>query len=138
MLLVEKQVIKRKHKTEHLFTKLDGYCYKAKNLRNATNYVIKQCYRIHTKLEQGEILDSWEKALIKRVNDAIYSYNHNKSYKLHYIDENNGYIADAYFMSYYMKTAREYKDMPYSTCSQNVVQSLCRDWKTYYKSYKGV
>ena len=136
MLLVEKQVIKRKHKTEHLFTKLDGYCYKAKNLRNATNYVIKQCYRIHTKLKQGEILDSWEKALIKRVNDAIYSYNHNKSYKLHYIDENNGYVADAYFMSYYMKTAREYKDVPYSTCSQIVIQNLCRDWKAYYKSYK--
>ena len=136
MLLVEKKVIKRKRKTEVLFSKLDGYCYKAKNLRNATNYIIKQCYRIHTKLEQGEILDSWEKALIKRINDAIYSYNCNKSYKLHYIDENNGYIADAYFLSYYMKTTREYKTMPYSTCSQIVVQSLCKDWKAYYKSYK--
>ena len=136
MLLVEKKVIKRKRKTEVLFSKLDGYCYKAKNLRNATNYIIKQCYRIHTKLEQGEILDSWEKALIKHINDAIYSYNCNKSYKLHYIDENNGYIADAYFLSYYMKTTREYKAMPYSTCSQIVIQSLCKDWKAYYKSYK--
>ena len=136
MLLVEKKVIKRKCKTEALFLKLDGYCYKAKNLRNVTNYIIKQCYRIHTKLEQGEILDSWEKALIKRINDAIYSYNCNKSYKLHYIDENNGYISDAYFLSYYMKTTREYKTMPYSTCSQIVVQSLCKDWKAYYKSYK--
>ena len=133
MLLVEKKVIKRKRKTEPLFVLLDGYCYRAKNLRNATNYIIKQCYRIHTKLKQGEILDSWEKALIKRINDAIYSYNHNKSYKLHYIDENNGYVADAYFMSYYMKTAREYKDVPYSTCSQIVIQNLCRDWKAYYE-----
>lgn len=136
VLLVEKKVIKRKRKTEALFSKLDEYCYKAKNLCNATNYIIKQCYRIHTKLEHGEILDSWEKALIKRINDAIYSYNCNKSYKLHYIDENNGYIADAYFLSYYMKTTREYKTMPYSTCSQIVVQSLCKDWKAYYKSYK--
>lgn len=136
VLLVEKQVIKRKHKTEPLFALLDSYCYKAKNLRNATNYIIKQCYRIHTKLKQGEIIDSWEKVLIKRVNDAIYSYNHNKSYKLHYIDASNGYVADAYFLSYYMKTTREYKDMPYSTCSQIVIQNLCRDWKAYYKSYK--
>lgn len=136
MLLVEKKVIKRKRKTEILFKSIDEYCYQAKNLRNATNYIIKQCFRIHIKLKQGEILDSWEKALIKRVNNAIAIYNLNKSYKLHYIDESNGYIADAYFLSYYMKTTKEYKDMPYSTCSQIVIQCLCKDWKAYYKAYK--
>ena len=95
MLLVEKQVIKRKHKTEPLFALLDGYCYRAKNLRNATNYIIKQCYRIHTKLKQGEILDSWEKALIKRINDAIYNYNHNLNISL-YNDSGTAYVLSSH------------------------------------------
>lgn len=136
MLLTEKEVIKRKVKTQALFALIDSYCYKAKNLRNATNYVIKQCYRIHRKLKDGEILDSWEKSLIKDVNNAIHAYNANKAYKLKYIDESNGYISNAYFLSYYMKTKKEYKDIPYASCSQTIVQNMCKDWNSYYKSYK--
>ena len=136
MLLTEKKVIKKDKDTKEIYDLIDTYCYKAKNLRNVVNYVIKQCYYIHSKLKQGEIIDSREKAFIKDINNAIYSYNKNKEYKLSYIDSNNGFISDAYFLSYYMKTRKEYKEMPYSVCSQQIIQVVCKDWKSYYKSIK--
>ena len=139
MILTEKHIIKRKSKTEELFQKIDGYCYSAKNLRNATNYLITQCSRISYKLKQGEILDSWEKKLIYDINCGISAYNKASNKSLKYIDDNNGFISDAYFLSYHLKGTKEYKEMPFATCSQIVIQNICRDWKAYYqglKSYK--
>ena len=135
MILTEQHIIKRKPKTEKLFQKIDGYCYSAKNLRNMTNYIIKQCSRISYKLKSGEILDSWEKKLIYDINCGIKKYNDGRKGKKQtpYIDENNGYIADAYFLSWYLKTTDEYKAVPQAQCSQIIIQGICRDWKAYYK-----
>ena len=136
MILTEKHIIKRKSKTEELFQKIDGYCYSAKNLRNATNYLITQCSRISYKLKQGEILDSWEKKLIYDINCGISAYNKASNKSLKYIDDNNGFISDAYFLSYHLKGTKEYKVMPFATCSQIVIQNICRDWKAYYQGLK--
>ena len=70
MILTEEHRISRSRHKE-LFRKMDRYCYLAKNLSNSVNYLLKQCYRIHRKLAQGEILDSWEKGMIYRANCAI-------------------------------------------------------------------
>ena len=136
MILTEKHIIKRKPKTEELFQKIDGYCYSAKNLRNATNYIITQCNRISYKLRQGEIIDSWEKKLIFDINCGINAYNKASNKSLKYVDAENGFISDAYFLSYYLKSTKEYKEMPFSTCSQIVIQNICRDWKAYYQGLK--
>ncbi len=121
-----------------LFREMDHYCYLAKNLTNSVNYLVKQCFRIHRKIKSGEILDSWEKGIIYRVNCALYQYNLNRpeSKQLRHIDENNGFIADAYFLSYYMKTWDVYRKMPYATCSQICIQEKCREWKSYFRSLK--
>ena len=113
---------------------MDRYCYLAKNLSNSVNYLLKQCYRIHRKLAQGEILDhrklaqgeildSWEKGMIYRANCAVRRYNRARPGKrpLKYIDGNGSLTADAYFLSWYMKTWEVYRAMPYATCSHHAL-----------------
>ncbi len=114
-----------------LFKEIDRYCFLAKNLSNTVNYLIRQCYRIHKKLQDGEILDSREKGMIYRANCAIRKYNLKRPEKkqLPYIDKDNGFIADAYFLSFYMKTWKVYRDMPYATSTPGIspgYRSGCR------------
>ena len=132
MTLTEKRSIKVNNPA--IFKKLDEMSFAAKNLRNAANYIISQCSRIHYKLENGEIIYSWEKALIKKVNQGIYEYN-KLGHNLKYIDNQNGFIVDAYFLSFFMKGTKEYKAL-YSTSAQIIIQELCKDWKAFYKSMK--
>ena len=119
MILSEEQRIK-KHNNAELLREIDEYCYKVKNLSNSVNYLIKQCYRIHTKIKNGKILEEWEDELIRSVNIGIAEYNLGRSEvkRLRYIDADNGHIADAYFLSWYLKGTEVYKDVPYATCSQ--------------------
>ncbi len=137
MILTETHSIKKTKSTVALFNKIDDFCFKAKNLRNATNYIITQCSRISRNLAEGEIIESWEKRLIHWVNCGICEYNKvSKSKNLNYIDEKNGYIANPYFLSWFLKGTKEYKDMPFATCSQVVIQDICGDWNDFYKSIK--
>ena len=133
MLLVEKHSIKNITKNRELYNLIDDYCYKSKNLYNSTNYIITQCSRISYKLKQGEILDSWEKSLLYKVNSGIKAYNDSRPNKtpIKYIDENNSNIADAYFLSWYLKDSFDYKNMPFATCSQICIQNLCKNWKSF-------
>ncbi|MBR4760712.1 MAG: transposase [Lachnospiraceae bacterium] len=137
MILTENHRIKR-NKHRELFKKIDAYCYSAKNLSNSVQYLICQCYRIHQKLKNGEIPDPWEQELIDNTNHAITAYNvgrdEKKRQKL--IDAENGFVADAYFLSWYMKTWDVYRAMPYATCSQICIQEKCRQWKSFYQAKK--
>ncbi|MCR5747216.1 MAG: transposase [Lachnospiraceae bacterium] len=137
MILTEEHSITYESQKD-LFREIDHYCYLSKNLSNAVNYLVKQCYRIHRKLKLGEIPDSWEKGIIYHVNRALHQYNlsRSESKQLRYIDENNGFIADAYFLSYYMKKWDVYREMPYATCSQICIQEKCREWKSYFRSIR--
>ena len=134
MILSEEHRIK-KHNNAELLREIDEYCYKVKNLSNNVNYLIKQCYRIHTKIKNGKTLEEWEDELIRSVNSSITEYNFGRSEvkRLHYIDTDNGYIADAYFLSWYLKGTEVYKDVPYATCSQICIQEKCREWKSFYR-----
>ena len=82
-----------------------------KNLSNSVNYLIKQCYRIHKKIVNGKVLEDWEKELIQEINKALEEYNwgRSESKQLRYIDADNGYIADAYFLSWYLKEQKYIK-----------------------------
>ena len=135
MLLTEEHRIKACNNKE-LFRQIDGYCYRAKNLSNAVKYLVKQCYRIHTKLRKGESLEEWEREMADSVNSGIRRYNTGRAAgkQLRHIDESNGYIADAYFLSWYLKGTEEYKAMPYATCSQICIQEKCREWKSFYRA----
>ena len=128
MILSEEHRIK-KHKNAELLREIDNYCYKVKNLSNSVNYLIKQCYRIHTKIKNGKTLEEWEDELIRAINSGITEYNLGRSEvkRLRYIDTDNGYIADAYFLEVY-------KDVPYATCSQICIQEKCREWKSFYRA----
>ena len=67
MLLIEEHKISRNsHKT--LFRQIDDYCCRAKNLYNSTNYLIRQCHRIHRKFHTRETLESWEEEMASRIN----------------------------------------------------------------------
>ncbi|MBP5729524.1 MAG: hypothetical protein J6Y48_20840, partial [Clostridia bacterium] len=135
MLLTEEHRIK-KAKQKDLFRAIDDHCYHSKNLYNATNYLIRQCERIHRKLYSGEPLESWEKEMVDRINEGIRIYNEGreKAKQIRQVNENNGFIADAYFLSWHLKASSEYKEMPYATCSQICIQELCRAWKSFYKA----
>jgi len=135
MILTENHRIKRiKHKV--LFRKIDAYCYCAKNLSNSVQYLICQCYRIHQKLKNGESLDLWEQEMIDEINHAIIAYNagRDEKEKLKCVDADNGFIADAYFLSWHLKTHEVYRAMPYATCSQICIQEKCRQWKSFYRA----
>ena len=134
MILSEEHRIK-KHNNKKLLHEIDDYCYKVKNLSNSVNYLIKQCYRIHMKIVNGKALEDWEKELIQGINKALEEYNagRSESKRLRYIDADNGYIADAYFLSWYLKGTEVYKDVPYATCSQICIQEKCREWKSFYR-----
>lgn len=137
MILSETHRIKCNSKNKSLFEKIDSYCYVSKNLRNHTNYIIKQCSRISRKLKEGEIIDSWEKGFIYKINCAIYKYNHTgKEKHTKYIDNNNGFIADSFFLSWYLKTFDVYKEMPSATSAQVCIQMICKDWKAFYQGMK--
>ena len=138
MILTEEHRISRSRHKE-LFRKMDRYCYLAKNLSNSVNYLLKQCYRIHRKLKEGEILDSWEKGMVYRANCAIRRYNLARPGKepLRYIDRDSSLTADAYFLSWYMKTWEVYRAMPYATCSQICIQERCREWKAFFRGLQG-
>ena len=135
MILSEEHRIK-KHNNKKLLHEIDDFCYKVKNLSNSVNYLIKQCYRIHTKIKNGKTLEEWEDELIRAINSGITEYNLGRSEvkRLRYIDTDNGYIADAYFLSWYLKGTEVYKDVPYATCSQICIQEKCREWKSFYRA----
>ena len=137
MILSEEHRIKVR-RNKDLGSKIDTYCYLVKNLSNAVNYLIRQCYRIHTKLKKDQDLESWEQDMLDAVNDGIRRYNESRPGKreLSYVDEENSYIADAYFLSWYLKGTSEYKAVPYATCSQICIQEKCREWKSFYMSQK--
>ena len=133
MLLTEEHIISR-DAGKALFREVDDYCYRAKNLCNSVNYLIRQSCRIQRKLQGGEALESWETELVSGINEAVRIYNagRDKTRQIRCVDENNGFIADAYFLSWYLKTTPEYRAMPYATCSQICIQDLCRAWKSFY------
>ncbi len=133
MLLTQTKQIKDKK----VYSLIDAYSYRAKNLYNACNYIIKQSSRISCKLSKEEILENWEQEFIDNLNHQIDNYNQSgrKPKNIKHIDKENGYIADAYFLSWYLKSTEEYKQL-YSACSQQIIQILCRNWKAYYQSIK--
>ena len=135
MILSEEHRIKVR-KNKDLGSEIDIYCYLVKNLSNAVNYLIRQCYRIHTKLKSGNELEEWEQDMLDSVNDGIRRYNCSRPGKkeLRYVDAENSFIADAYFLSWYLKGTSEYKAVPYATCSQICIQEKCREWKSFYLS----
>lgn len=100
MILSEEHRIKVR-KNKDLGSEIDIYCYLVKNLSNAVNYLIRQCYRIHTKLKSGNELEEWEQDMLDSVNDGIRRYNCSRPGKkeLRYVDAENSFIADAYFLS---------------------------------------
>lgn len=137
MYLTEQHNIKRNRKNDSSFERIDTLCYMAKNLYNATNYIIIQADRISYKLRQGEILDSWEKGFIYKLNCGIRDYNnsrHNKN-SVPYITEISGFINNYCFLCWYLKNTREYRNL-YATCSQMCIQQLCKNWKSYYQDLR--
>jgi putative transposase len=137
MILTENHRIKR-NKHKELYKRIDAYCYSAKNLSNSVQYLICQCYRIHQKLKNEKVTEPWEQEMIDNINNAIIAYNagREKKKELKLIDADNGFIADAYFLSWHIKTQEVYKAMPYATCSQICIQEKCREWKSFYKAKK--
>lgn len=135
MILSEQHRIRSCNNRE-LFHEIDTFCYLVKNLSNSVNYLVKQCYRIHTKLKTGKDLEDWEKTMVNDINDGIQRYNFGRPNKkeLRYVDSDNAYIADAYFLSWYLKDKPEYKAVPYATCSQICIQEKCREWKSFYST----
>lgn len=78
MLLSEEHRIKA-CRSRSLFRQIDNYCYCAKNLSNSVNYMIRQLFRIHTKLKEGKVLEEWEAELKEQVNCGIRNYNEGRA-----------------------------------------------------------
>lgn len=134
MILSEEHSIRRSSCKE-LYRKIDDYCYRSKNLHNQTNYLITQCSRIGRKLKEGKDPEQWEKDFLDRINSAITAYNESRPGKkaMPCINENSSFLADAWFLSWYLKWDSNYKAMPYATCAQICIQEVCRNWKAFFK-----
>ncbi|MBR6172671.1 MAG: transposase [Eubacterium sp.] len=76
--------------------------------------------------------------MIDEINHAIVAYNagRDEKKKLKCVDADNSFVADAYFLSWHLKTHEVYKAMPYATCSQICIQEKCRQWKSFYRAKK--
>lgn len=135
MILSEEHSIRRLS-CRKIYEEIDGFCYHSKNLHNQTNYLITQCGRISRKLKEGSPLEEWESAMLEQVNSGISAYNESRPGKkeMQHISGQNGFLADAYFLSWYLKAEENYKAMPYATCAQICIQEVCRNWKAYYRS----
>jgi len=70
MILSEEHRIKVR-KNKDLGSEIDIYCYLVKNLSNAVNYLIRQCYRIHTKLRSGNELEEWEQGMLDAYDTPV-------------------------------------------------------------------
>ena len=114
---------------------LDNFCFLSKNLYNLTNYCIRQCYFITKKLDKGEILDSREKAFLKNLNEAVLRYNSKSKRHINYFDSKHKVPCDAYFLDTVLKGI-DYKAMPAAVSSQVCIQSVCKEWKSYFESIK--
>lgn len=138
MLLTEKHVIRYSRKTAEIFRIIDEYCFMNKNLYNECNYLISQMKYYSVKMSRGEELTEEQEGFLKRVNQAIRDYNEGRPDKkpVPLISAENGYIADAYFLSWYLKTSENYRKTPIATNSQICIQELCRDWKSFYQAEK--
>jgi len=138
MILTEEHTIRKKVSTRELFHRIDTYCYQVKNLHNTVNYRISQCSRISRKLAARKEPEDWEAELLRETNDAIGRYNENRPGRkpLKRIDAENGYLTDAYFLSWYLKSEEVYREVPYATCAQICIQEVCRNWKSYIQGRK--
>lgn len=142
--LNKSHTIKRKEKTEKAYGTIDSFCFCSKSLKNYTNYLIKQCFRISRKLKDGIALEDWEDVLLNDINRAIEEYNNARQEKnpdreirlTEPIDANHYFIADAFFLSWHLKTTEIYKKQPSSTSAQACIQTVCREWKIFYKNIK--
>ena len=134
MILSEEHSI-RCSSCRKLYEEIDEFCYRSKNLHNQTNYLIAQCGRISRKLKEGTPLEEWEAEMLEQVNSAISAYNESRpgKRKMESISGQNSFLADAYFLSWHLKTEENYKAMPYATCAQICIQEVCRNWKAYYR-----
>ena len=117
MILTEEHCVKKSRRAKALYRRIDEFCYLSKNLHNSVNYLISQCFRIHRKLKEEKALEAWEQEMIGEVNSAINRYNRSRPGKrpAAVIDRFNGSIADAYFLSWYLKGTENYKALPSAT-----------------------
>lgn len=144
MILTKTKTTKKKEKTKKAYEAVDEFCFNAKNLKNYTNYIIKQCSRISKKMADNERLEQWEAELVDDINKGIKEYNDTRQAKrpgktvkrIKAINKENSFIADAYFLSWYLKAFDVYKKLPSSSCAQGCIQAVCREWKAFYKSLK--
>ena len=119
--LVERHIIKKSHK---LYTFLDDYSLKAKNLYNRANYIIRQVFVITTNMESiinGEkdvIINDEQKIFLNDINQEVDKYNVFKESKstisnytpLNHFDENHKFV-NYDFLNFYLKNEDCYKDL---------------------------
>ena len=111
--LVERHIVKKSHL---LFPYLDKYSFKAKNLYNRANYIIRQVFVITSNLEKinnGEkdvIITDEQYSFLSEINNVVDQYNVFKKLKntvskykpLNYFDENHKFV-NYDFLNFYLK-----------------------------------
>ena len=143
--LVERHIIKKSHV---LFPYLDEYSFKAKNLYNRANYIIRQVFVITSNLEKinnGEknvIITDEQYTFLSEINDVVGLYNEFKESKnavsnykpLNYFDEDHKFV-NYDFLNYYLKSEDCYKDLM-AQVSQQTLRLLEKNWKSFFEAIK--
>lgn len=116
--------IHRVYKDDIHYKMLDDFAFKSKNLYNNALYHIRQYYLYYKKLKENEDVSNLEipDLLKERMKD-----------KGSYINYN---LMDSLAKTLGNSLTEDYKSLPYSTCSQQVLRLLDKNWKSFFKSLK--
>lgn len=114
----------RIYKDNPYYKMLDNFAFKSKNLYNNALYHIRQYYLYYKKQQANEDVSNLQipNLLKDRMKD-----------KGSYINYN---LMDSLAKTLDNSLTEDYKSLPYSTCSQQVLRLLDKNWKSFFKSLK--
>ena len=135
MNLVEEHFIKKTSKTSSLWKSVDDYCYKSKNLYNATQYFIRQCSQIKYNLEKDKSLDEFQQKLFEDTNKAIEEYNQKPNHKMSLLSSEKNPVINYNFLAWYMKYTDEFKIVG-TVVGQQCLKQICSNWNSYFEALK--
>ena len=144
---VEKHLMKKQHPFYKMF---DDYCFKSKNLYNYSNYHIRRCFIICSKLARNEEITNEEKEFLAMINSKVDDKNRDRIEKYNseiakgktpkepkiqkYFSPDNKFI-DKYFASYILRQD-DFFEMVTNNAAYRCIHQVSDTWKAYFEAIK--
>ena len=146
---IEKHIIKPNHE---LYSLIDDYSLKSKNLYNYANYLIRQTFFITSNLKNGKTLNIEQQEFLNMINAKVDDFNNkkqetlrkkqstrkdlNKLFKpLDYFHKEHTYLGYD-FLEFICSSESDYRQIM-SQVAQQVLKVIDKNWKSFFESVKG-